>query len=164
MVATITTLKSKEKQWIRAGFTEIHSLMDTALYCFKGTLTMNCKSCGKPIVFSAIGGLEKGLTGNLRLYMLTSTVVRNCSCLLFPVTSCEEVFLKHVGKKWPICHAPVFLSTVESLHLAGRCPEVFPLLQVLSLKFCLATSRSDSLVFSRFNNFLLHCLDFPWLC
>lgn len=161
--ATITTLKSKEKQWIKAGFTEIHSLMDTVLYCFKETLTVNCRSCGKPVVFSAIGGLEKGLTENLRLYTLARTVVRNCSCLLFPVTSCEEAFLKHVWKKWPICHAPVFLSTVESLHLTGRWPEIFPLLQVLSLKFCLATSRSKSLVFSWFNN-LLHCLDFPWPC
>lgn len=87
--------------------------MDTALYYFKETLTVNCKSCGKPGVFSAIGELEKGLTGNLRLYTLAH-------CLLFPVSGCEEAFLKHMGKKWPICHAPVFFSTVESLHLDGR--------------------------------------------
>lgn len=55
---------------------------------------MSCRSCGKLVVFSAIGGLEKGLIGNLRFYMLTNAVVRDCSRLPFPVTGSEKALLK----------------------------------------------------------------------
>lgn len=67
------------------------------------------------------------------------TVVRNCSCPLFTVSSCEVDFFFLKWEEWTVCHDASYLSSVASVHLSARLLENFPWLQVLVLKFCFAT-------------------------
>lgn len=115
-----------------AGFTEIHQHM-----VFYGN-TMTLKSCEELIVFSAVGAPGEEIDHRPLTWC---TVVTDCSCPLFTVSSCEGDFFFFFWSERNEQFATLLhtFPALLSIHLSARSLENFPWLQVLVLRFCFAT-------------------------